>query len=138
VNDTLDMNNPEDFFRAARDAADVTGACVLEHFTCKKCGNKQFTAHGFREVVPCGQCGKPLNSKVPQIPQPGQVTAAMWTEAISAIRRGVPVVNPETIEWIDKQEGHVKSIAITYSTHAIHQMLNALQDITRKMSGGHG
>lgn len=126
------------FMAGAMQTARMNGACVLEWFSCPKCGKGQCASHSFRRTVNCGQCGHEMQSKVPNLPTEGMVTKEMLTEAIRAVRKVYPQCDEKTAAWLEKLEGAVRCTSITYGCHLVHQALNQVEELARHMSGGHG
>lgn len=113
------------------------GACVFEFFHCAHCNEEHFGTHPFCERLICPNCKKPSRSRVPRLPQPGEVTNDMLIEAIRCVRIATPVVNEATAEWLKKQEGAVIAVANAHTCVEIHRVLNHIEDIARHFSGGH-
>lgn len=126
------------FMAGAMQTARMNGACVLEWFSCPKCGKGQCASHSFRRTVNCGQCGAEMQSKVPNLPTEGMVTKEMLTEAIRAVRKVYPQCDEKTAAWLEKLEGAVRCTSIAYGCHLVHQALNQVEELSRQMSGGHG
>lgn len=127
-----------DFMAGAIQTARMRGACVLEWFWCSKCEKSQCASHSFSRTVNCGRCGEEMPSKVPNLPIQGMVTKEMLSEAIRAVRAVYPRCDEKTAAWLEKLEGAVRSTSITYGCHLVHQALNQVEELSRKMSGGHG
>lgn len=126
-----------EFMQNAHQMSDVNGACVLESWTCPHCHQQQRTAHFFRETLKCGACGKTCASRVPRLPQPGEVTKDQLIEAIRLVRSIYPEMTAETREWIGKHEGAVRAIATALACDEARRALGRVEDIARQMSGGH-
>lgn len=137
----------DEFQRQARDAilfmqhahqmSDMNGACVLESWTCPHCQQQQRSAHSFRETLKCGRCKKTTMSRVPRLPQPGEMTKDQLLEAIRLVRSIYPEVTDETREWISKHEGAVRAIATTLACDEARRALAKVEEVARQMSGGH-
>lgn len=125
------------FMRGAMETAQMNGACILEWFSCLKCGKQQCASHSFRRTVNCGQCGEAMKSRVPPLPSENMVTAEMLTESIRSIRRLYPECDEKTTQWLEKLEGAVRCTSIAYGCHLVHMALNQVEELARKMSGGH-
>ena len=125
------------FMQRANQASDMAGACVLESWTCPHCRAQQWTAHGFCETLKCGQCGKTTASKVPRIPQPGEVSKEALQEAIRLVRMTFPEIGEDTRKWIDAHEGAMRCVSTAYACLEVHRALNLVEEYARKMSGGH-
>lgn len=126
------------FMQNANRMSDMKGACVLEVFTCPHCHTQQRSAHQFCETLKCGKCGKTTKSRVPRLPTEGEITAEAMIEAIRLVRNTLPDVPKETREWCLKQEGAVRTVACTLAVYEARRILDMVQDVARKLSGGHG
>lgn len=132
-----EMRSAVQFMQAANQASDMTGACVLESWTCHHCKQQQRSAHGFCETLKCGRCGRTTASRVPRLPQPGELTAEMILEAIRMVRNIYPEVPESTREWVSKQEGAVRAIATSLACDEARRALDKIEEVARTMSGGH-
>lgn len=126
------------FIAEAQKAAKLTGACVLEVFSCPHCGTgEQMAAHHFCESVVCGNCKKTVPSKVPPASRPGEVTKENLMQAIRLVRGTLPDIRPETIEFCERQEGHVRCVGTTIGVMHTRKMLDKVEEVARALSGGH-
>lgn len=130
-------SDPHRFMQVAQQQAKMGGACVLEFFTCDRCQQQQTSTHAFCESLPCARCGNRMASKVPRLPQPGEMTVDGLVFAITQLRQAFPLPNDETRKWIERQEGAVKCVASAYAMMAVHRVLDTIQEIGRATSGGH-
>lgn len=128
--------DPE-FTAKAIEAAKLTGYCVIEWFECNECEFHGVAAHHFSESFECPNCGHRNGSMLPRLPRPGEITVEMLQGAMSMIRRIISRPKPETIDWMNRQEGAVRCIAATYGAEVTHQMLDKIEELARDMSGGH-
>lgn len=123
------------FMQHAHQMSDISGACVLESWTCPHCKQQQRTAHGFMETLKCGKCSRTTASRVPRLPQPGELTPEMILEAIRLVRSIYPAVSPETLAWIGKHEGAVRSIATTLACDEARRALDKVEAVAHQMRG---
>lgn len=137
-----DDSNPVDlqrFIENAKTMARMNGACVFEFFTCPnpECAFQQAVTHPFREVVPCAKCGQRMASRVPRLELPGEVTKLMLEQAIYLVRQAYPQPCDATREWLEKQEGPIKAVALAWACVEVNKALNSIQTFARAMTGAH-
>lgn len=125
------------FMQAANASSDVNGACVLETFTCSKCGQQQRTVHFWSETLKCGKCGHSNRSRVPRLPTEGEISADAMMEAIRLVRMTLPDVPASAREFCLKQEGAIRTVATTLAVCEAQRLMDMVMDVARKLSGGH-
>lgn len=125
------------FMQAALSTSDLRGACVVETFTCTGCKTQQRTIHGWTETLKCGKCGHSNKSRVPRLPAEGEITADDLIQAIHLVRQTLPTVPEGARDFCLKQDGAIRTVATTLAVSEAHRVLNLVQDVARKLSGGH-
>lgn len=124
--------------RARQMAEQNNGVCCMEYFTCSRCGQQQVSTHPFAESIPCQKCQHRNASKMPRLPQRGEVTKEMLDEAIRLVKVAYQRPSEATKEWMDRHEGAVRTFAIAWACEEVHRAMDTVREFARAMSGGHG